>query len=104
MSNLQETTNHFLQAITSHAFKSIPEQLFLPQKCNGSINSWQQETEILVISSQLTYSGSSEDNKLLQEKHKQCLGPSLNMPLEFNNFRQEQKRILISQRDERSSW
>lgn len=72
MPDLQETTNHFWQAITSHAFKSIPEGLFLPQKRNVNVDCWQQDTEILVISSQLTYSVSSEDNKLLQEKHIQC--------------------------------
>lgn len=104
MSDLQETTNRFCQAIASHAFKSILEGLFLPQKYNGKIDSWQQETKLLVITCWLTCSVSPEDNKLLQEKLKQCLGPSLNMLLELNNFGQEQKRILICQRDQRSSW
>lgn len=74
--------------MTSHSFKSIPEGLLLPQKCDGNIDIW-QETEFLVLSSWLAYSASSEDYKLLQEKHNQCLGPPLNMLLEFNNVRQE---------------
>lgn len=114
--------SHFFKGRTPqeelHIWYARDNQLLLPSHClpwfdihSGRVASatkmqwkhWQMTRKSSDVLSACLFCA-SEHNKLLQEKHKQCLEPSLNMLLELDNFRQEQKRIWICQKDEWLNW